>query len=105
MVGRRAATASRITGIRPANAPKIGVSTSVNNSNSRMTARAFGEYGRRQGGTVDRLVKIGLGLFVVVAAVTGGEWFMSLVVIAVASASLIDICMQVASVSVAYRRR
>ena len=54
---------------------------------------------------MDRLVRIGLGLFVVVAAVTGGEWFMSLVVIAAASASLIDICMQVTSISVAYHRR
>jgi hypothetical protein len=84
---------------------RLGLVTSVNNSNPRMTAQAVGEYGRPQGGTMDRLVRIGLGLFVVVAAVTGGEWFMSLVVIAAASASLIDICMQVASISVAYHRR
>jgi hypothetical protein len=46
---------------------------------------------------MDRPVRIGLGLFVVAAAVTGGEWFMSLVVIVAASASLIEICMQLAS--------
>jgi hypothetical protein len=50
--------------------------------------------------TVDRVIRIGLWLLVVAAAVTGGvAWVLNWLVIAAASAWLISICRQAASIS------